>query len=557
LTIGSLTGTIRRVFADVSALPRWARLVAAVFLALACATAYPRGGIAAGVAAILCAAIVTAIAWAIADPADRRWVLLWVLLAMTVRELLVGAIDLALLRQGALWYAPDEHIYIEHAYAIWQHWLDPAAPFAPDPYSASLYVHWIARIYELVGSENLVLVKLANTTLAMLSCLMGYRVMRNLGMPGVRWALVLLLFFPSMVLWSALTLKDAYVIFFLFASLWTASEFIRSRNWLWLIPAVLVLEPLETVRLYMLATGALALLAVPFALKTWRDRLFSAAALLASVYLVFAIVQPFNDLGPNVFYIPIFLREAAAQGARSSFVEPLPVIQGEAGQRFQVNASSGATPPPGQTPRIVTVQAGTNVIFEGASQSPAPAGRATPAVIRPGDIVVIAGGSPTPSPGGAPTTPPKIVTIEPEANNTVGLSNEVDPDQTSFQGSLATNVRHLPIGITYTLLAPFPWSVTRTLEQLATIPEMFIWYACLVLALAGFVVLLRRRDLRYAHGVAMIIGLTIVLSLISANVGTLVRSRAMLIPYVLILSGVGIDWLLRRYSRFNPLRSRE
>ena len=53
--------------------------------------------------------------------------LLWVLLAVTARELLVGAIDVALLSRGAFWYAPDEHIYIEHAYSIWQHWVAPDA----------------------------------------------------------------------------------------------------------------------------------------------------------------------------------------------------------------------------------------------------------------------------------------------------------------------------------------------------------------------------------------------------------------------------------------------
>jgi hypothetical protein len=433
----------------------------------------------------------------------------------------------------------------------------------------------MARLYLLLGAENLVVVKLINTVLAVLACLLAYRVMLNLAMPGARWALVLLLAFPSVTFWSALTLKDAYVLFFLMASLWAASEFIRRRNPLWLFVALIALEPLETVRLYMLATGALALLALPFAVDRWRNRLLTAAGLVAGVYLMFAIVQPFKDLGPNIFWIPIELRGAVAQGARSAFVDPKPVIDGQPGQQFKIAVVSGATPPPGVTPRVVVVEPGTAIVIEQSSSqpsatTPAPGatigssvapGHPTPAVVRPGDIVQIASSRPTQAtatppassgssaaPTPAPTPAPVVVIIEPDAKNTVGLSSEKDPDESSFQGSLATNIRHLPIGITYTLLAPFPWTA-RTGEQFATIPEMLIWYVSILLAIVGFVVLLQRRDLRYAHGVAAIMGLTIVLSLISANVGTLVRSRAMLIPYVLLLTGVGIDWALSRYPR--------
>jgi hypothetical protein len=571
----SVLRSSRELLAEMAALPAWSRVLAGIFLICAMALAIPRGGPIASMAALLCVALVTALAWKIAEPQDRRWVLLWSLLAITGREVLVGVVDVALLSRGNVWYAPDEHVYIDHARSIWQHWLDPAAPYTADPYTTSWYVHGMARLYQLLGSENLVVVKVINTSLAVISGLLGYRVMRNLGMPGARWALVLLLAFPSVAFWSALTLKDAYVVVFLMTSLWAASEFARGRSPLWLAVALVALEPLENVRLYMLATGALALLAVPFALRHWRDRLFSGAGLVVGVYVMFAIVQPFKDLGPNVFWIPIELRGAVAQGARSAFVDAKPVIDGQPGQQFRIAVVSGATPAPGVTPRIVIVEPGTAIVVEPAepatpaASAPAPApGHPTPAVVRPGDIVQIATPRPSPtqtgiaSPSAAasatstpsatippPTPAPVVVTIEPDAKNTVGLITEVDPDQGSFQGSLATNIRHLPIGITYTLLAPFPWTA-RTGEQLATIPEMFIWYACLMLALLGFLVLLRRRDLRYAHGVAMIIGLTIVLSLISANVGTLIRSRAMLIPYVLLLTGVGIAWLLERYPRF-------
>jgi len=566
-----------RLLAEVAALPRSSRVLVALFLLTALVAAFPRGGPGALVVILLCAAAAAVLAWVVADPRDRPWVLLWALLAIAAREALVGAIDAALLARDLRWYAPDERVYVEHAHGIWRHWVDPSFVLDETDTNYGLwYVHWMARLY-LVFGENFVVVKALNTFLGVASGLLGYRVMRNLGMPGSKWAVVLLLGFPSVAFWSALLLKDAYVIFFLIASLWAASEFVRSRNPLWLAAALLVLLPLQTVRLYMFVTGALALLAVPFALTRWRERLMTAAALIVSVYLLFAITQPFRDLGANIFYIPIFVRSEAAAGARSSFVQPRPVIQGEPGQRFEIAVESGATPGPATTPRVVEVEPGTLIVVDRPgvpSPTPPPgaaSGAPTPAVVRPGDIVVIATPrpsigatprpptpTPTPVPSGAPTpspTPPPtpspapvVVVLEPEAKNTVGLAGQVDPDQTSFQGSLATNIRHLPTGIFYTLFAPFPWTAS-TLEQVATIPEMLVWYAALILAVLGFVVLFRRHDFRYAHGVAAIVGLVVLLSLISANVGTLIRSRAMLISFVLLLTGVGLDVMLLHWSR--------
>jgi len=533
---------------------------------IAAALALPRGGPGAALVVLVCVFVAMIVASLVADPSDQRWVLLFALVAITGREALMSGIDVILLSRGLRFYAPDEHVYLDHGYWLWQWWNGhPMSPEALDVYLRSWYVHWIARLYQLFG-EDLTIVKAINTLLGVVACLFGYRIMRNLGMPGARWALVVLLAFPSIVLWTALAMKDAWVIFFLFASAFAASEFIARRSWPWLAAAIVVLTPLRTVRLYMLVIGALALLAVPFGFVRWRDRLKSAGV-LAAVYVFFAIIQPFSDLPSNPFYLPIFLREVGAQAARSSFVDPAPVIQGQPGDRFQVQVTSGATASPGTTPEVVFVEPGTRIVVATGSAWPTPSAAAssirTPAVVRPGDIVVIVSPKPngaptasaaattapatsTPGPSLTPTATPRVVVVEPEAKNIVGLSSEVDPDQSSVSGSLTTNLKHLPIGASYTLLAPFPWTA-RTLEQIATIPEMLTWYVCLVAAVIGFLYLLRRRDTRYAYGIAAIIGLTIVLSLISANVGTLVRSRAMLVPYVVLLSAVGFDAVLRRY----------
>jgi hypothetical protein len=569
---------VQRFRADLVVLPTWARVLGVALTASALLTTYPRGGLGASAVVLASIALCVVLAELLAVPEDRHWLVLGTVVAIGARETLVGVIDLALLSRGLVTYAPDERIYAEHAVTLLRHWIDPTFPAdeAADSVLSLWYVHWMARLYVVFG-ENLVVVKVLNALMAVIVGLFGYRTMRNLGMSGARWAFLLLLTFPSIAFWASLGLKDSYVIFFLVASLWTASEFVRARNPLWLVLSFLVLFPLESVRRYMFVEGALALLAVPFALKGARERAIKAIGIASAVYVVFGLTQPFRDLGANPLYIPIFVRSESAAGARSSFVQPRPVIQGEPGQRFQI-AIEGAQPPTTSSPRIIVVEPGTAIVVERPGAPPptsAPTGGPPVAVVQPGDIVIIATArpspaavptptppartaqgsatpapptpTPTPTPQPTPTPTLSVVVLEPDAKNVVGLAGQVDPDQTSFQGSLATNIRHLPTGILFTLFAPFPWAAT-TLEQFATIPEMLLWYASLALALLGFIRLFRRRDFRYAQGVASIIGLVILLSLISANVGTLVRSRAMLIVFVLLLTAVGVDLALARWS---------
>jgi hypothetical protein len=85
---------------------------------------------------------------------------------------------------------------------------------------------------------------------------------------------------------------------------------------------------------------------------------------------------------------------------------------------------------------------------------------------------------------------------------------------------------------------------------------MLLWYVCLGFAMVGLAILIRRRDLRFAHGVAAAAAMVLVFALIQGNVGTLLRSRAMVIPLVLVLTGVGIDAALRRWPRLIPARVR-
>jgi len=104
--------------------------------------------------------------------------------------------------------------------------------------------------------------------------------------------------------------------------------------------------------------------------------------------------------------------------------------------------------------------------------------------------------------------------------------------------SIQQNVSYLPRGAFYLIAAPFPWD-DLTLARIALLPELVCWYLTVILGLLGLVWCWRRRRLEVLYVLA--VGLTIagVLSLAEGNLGTLVRHRAMLIPFALIFASFG------------------
>lgn len=554
---------VRRAASDLLAWPVAAKAMLVVELVVAATFSALAGGAEAIIAMLVSVAILLALAALVSEHADLRFLLVTVAGVVLVREIVAMALDLRIAATSAGHvFAPDEGLYLRVASNVAANWRDPAVFVDPnDGNVQSQFVRSVAAIFFLIG-PNIAVVKIMNTMLAVAMPLLVYRTMVNLELRGRRLAVLVLLLFPSLALWSTLVLKDAYVWFFIVAVVWSSSEYIRSRNPWWHLVTVAALLPIDSVRRYIFVTMAVAWLFVILAVHG-RERIRAAAVIVPAVLAMFAIMQPLRDLGINPLYVPIFIREASAVGARTSFVEPLPAIRGEPGQRFVVSAPND-TPPPGSTPREVLVQPGQQVVFEGA---PTPTASSF-AVVRPGDVIVIAtpgavagtrtaspaptaGGSPTPTPEPTPTPKPIPVQLVPSAKNSVALTTQVDSDATSLEGSAATNLRHLPIGLLFVLAAPFPWTA-RTPSELLTIPEMIIWYVCVLLAFLGVTQLLTRRDLRYAHGAAALAGITIIFALIQGSVGTLVRSRDMMVPFTIVLTGVGFDYLIRTRRRLFP-----
>jgi hypothetical protein len=99
-------------------------------------------------------------------------------------------------------------------------------------------------------------------------------------------------------------------------------------------------------------------------------------------------------------------------------------------------------------------------------------------------------------------------------------------------------MRFVTRGIAAYALRPWPWEV-QSLAGAAYIPEQIVWYALAALAAGGAVFAFRRdpmvAGLLVAH--ALLIG--VIAAFTDGNFGTLVRHRALALPYLVWLSGVG------------------
>lgn len=117
-------------------------------------------------------------------------------------------------------------------------------------------------------------------------------------------------------------------------------------------------------------------------------------------------------------------------------------------------------------------------------------------------------------------------------------------------GSLGSALLHLPVGMAYFLLAPFPWSVESSL-QFAALPEVFVWYALVPFVVIGVRHAFAEHGARLASLFLFITTVTLTYSLVEGNVGTAYRHRAQILIFFLAFAGVGVDLVLERRARAN------
>ena len=129
-----------------------------------------------------------------------------------------------------------------------------------------------------------------------------------------------------------------------------------------------------------------------------------------------------------------------------------------------------------------------------------------------------------------------------------GFGRDVDVSTTS--GAISA----IPIGMTYLLLAPFPWQL-GSFRQMLTLPEMIVWWLAIPLLVLGAWFTIRHRLREIAPILIFTSLLTLTYSIVQGNVGTAYRQRAQLLAFYLIFVAVG--FVLMREKREDKKRKQQ
>jgi len=109
-----------------------------------------------------------------------------------------------------------------------------------------------------------------------------------------------------------------------------------------------------------------------------------------------------------------------------------------------------------------------------------------------------------------------------------------DVDVSSASGALSA----IPIGLTYLMLAPFPWMM-GSLRQIITLPEMVVWWCSIPMLVLGWWFSVKHRLREVTPILIFTTLLTLTYSILQGNVGTAYRQRAQLLVFYFFFVAIG------------------
>lgn len=137
-------------------------------------------------------------------------------------------------------------------------------------------------------------------------------------------------------------------------------------------------------------------------------------------------------------------------------------------------------------------------------------------------------------------------------NNQAGTRSGVSTDDVRNYRGLAYG---LTVGAAHLLLAPFPWQLGGgSLRLVLTFPELVYWWWLVAVGLRpGLVYCLRYRLADVRAILILLLGFGLLYSLTFGNVGLVFRQRSQLLPWLFIISAVGLEQReIRRRAQNTP-----
>jgi hypothetical protein len=395
-------------------------------------------------------------------PGERRFVIAITAVAIALRLLVVASLLVATdhTRVPFGTFFGDEDYYIRRslwlrnvAFGIPIHPFDLEYAFERNGHSAFLYT--LAFAHAVAGPSPYG-VRLPNVAIYVAAVLLLYRGVRaRLGRMAALFGLAVLLFLPTLFVWSLSVLKEPLIILIGGASLVLARELSAPAAW------------------WRRAATAVGIAALAAALQAVRDggAVFVAAAAIGGLALGFAASRP-RVLLASVVAIPILI---------------------------------------GAVLRMPAVQLKTYAAVQSVARQ------------HWGAVVVSRGYG------------YKL------------LDDRFYADLNSISSlERAETLRFLARAVVSYVVLPLPSDV-QSRAAAAYVPEQIVWYALALLACVGVVPAFRRDPPIAGLLVAYALFISAASAFTDGNIGTLVRHRDLVLPYVVWLSGVGacesIAWL--------------
>lgn len=125
-----------------------------------------------------------------------------------------------------------------------------------------------------------------------------------------------------------------------------------------------------------------------------------------------------------------------------------------------------------------------------------------------------------------------------------------DADVSTPAGAISA----IPLGLSYLILAPFPWHMA-SLRAIITLPEMVVWWSSLPLLVLGLWFTIKYKLREVAPILIFTTLLTVMYSVFQGNVGTAYRQRAQVLVFYFIF--VAIGFVLVKEKREERARRRE
>jgi hypothetical protein len=398
------------------------------------------------------------------DPSERRWLVALLVMAMAARIAVVAALFLSTNHEttpfGRLF--GDEEYFIRRG--IWLSNIALGIPisiadvkYAFDELIHTSFVWMLAALNVLFGPAQYG-VRLIGAVLYLWAAVAFYRIVRpSFGKPAALAGLALLMFLPSLFIWSISVLKESVFFALMSTVVVVTVTSVRGGSWPRRL-AALVIVPIAALVAETIRDGGLMVVAAGTVIGV------TAAVLLAR---------------PRVLAAAMVIAIAAA---------PALLSDGRVKDRI-TNAAAGAVR---RHWDHVNAPGHSYMLF-------------APAFYRE-----------EPAPGRLTT---------------------------------ADEVRLVAGGLAAYAVVPLPWQMhSRT--ELAYLPEQVIWYALVLLMPIGLVAALRRDVFLTSILLGHLVTSVVLVALTSGNIGTLVRHRALAMPYVVWFSGLGLSaalaWLARR-----------